>query len=76
MNKDHSLLSRTELEANLIRLKAELEDMEETVSFYFTHSAAHIKGGEAIRYEEDLRELKFEIAEIQRLLNTGSNTVV
>jgi DNA polymerase II large subunit len=67
MAKDYEVLGKSELESTLHRLKAELEDLEETTSFYFTHSAAHINGGEVLRDEETLAELKSDIVEIERL---------
>jgi hypothetical protein len=69
MTRDYKLLSRPELESALVRLKAELEDLKETVSFYFSNSAAHIKGGEVMRYEESLNELKCDISEIEGLMS-------
>lgn len=69
MAKDYSLLARPELESTLHRLKEKLEDVEETTNFHFTHSAAHISGGEALRDEEALAELKSEISEVEKLIS-------
>lgn len=68
MVKDDGLPGREELESTLHRLKAELEDLEETISFNFTHSAAHINGGEVSRDEESVTELKSEIAGLEGML--------
>jgi len=71
MANDHSSLNRLELESKLTRLKEELEDMEETTSFYFANSAAHINGGEVMRDEEVLTALKSDIAEIEGFLRSS-----
>jgi hypothetical protein len=68
MARDYSSLTRQELEATRLLLNAELEDLEETTSFYFSHSAAHINGGEVLRDEETLNELRFDIAAIEELM--------
>lgn len=68
MTKDYNLLNKPELESTLQKLKAELDDLEETVSFYLANSAAHISGGEVQRDEETLEELKSDIAEVEGLI--------
>lgn len=66
---DYDVLSKPELEAILLKLRAELEDLEETITFYFSNSAAHINGGEVLRDEETLEELKSEIAMVEGLIS-------
>jgi len=57
MVRDYKLLGRAELTSTLVRLKAEMEDLEETIRFYYLNSAAHINGGEVLRDEETMAEL-------------------
>ena len=66
---DYSSLSKTELELILKRLQSSFEDLEETINFNFTHSAAHIDGSQVRRDEESLRELKEEICKVKESLS-------
>ncbi len=66
---DYSSMSRAELEMTLKRLKGNLEDLEETISFNLTYSAAHIGGGQVRRDEESLSELKKQICRIEERLS-------
>lgn len=69
MVRDYKLLGRAELTSTLVKLRAEMEDLEETIRFYYLNSAAHINGGEVLRDEETMAELKSGIAEIEALIN-------
>ncbi len=60
---------RAALEARLKRLKEDLEDMEETLSFNLLHSSAHIPGRQVRQDEECLEELKKEISRIEKILS-------
>lgn len=62
-------MSKAELESALKRLKSNFEDLEETISFNFTYSVAHVDLGQVIRDEESLMELKEEIRSIEDLLS-------
>ena len=64
----YGLLTIDELQAILQRLRARHEDLEEAITFYLTHSAAHINSGEVRQDEETLRDMKEEIAGIERHL--------
>jgi hypothetical protein len=66
---DYSGMSKHELESTLKRLQADLEDLEETITFNFSHSAAHIGGGQVRKDEEALGELKEKIAGIKAALS-------
>jgi archaellum component FlaC len=69
MPREYSTMSRSELESELRRLKADLEDLEETVAFHLTNTAAHISGSSVARAEEEREELKKQIAEVEKLLS-------
>jgi predicted metalloenzyme YecM len=62
-------MNKTELEAELKRLKATLEDLEEVLEFNFTNTSAHISGRIVAKDEEELEKLKREIAKIEKLLS-------
>lgn len=69
MLKDYSVMNRSELELELKRLRADLEDLEETVAFHFANTAAHISGSSVARAEEEREALKKEISKIEKLLS-------
>ncbi len=60
---------RTALEAELKRLKEDLEDMEETLSFNLLHSSAHIPGRQTRQDAEYLEYLKKEVLRIEKILS-------
>jgi tetrahydromethanopterin S-methyltransferase subunit G len=67
MNYDS--MSKDELESTLKRLKSNLEDLEETITFNFSHTSDHI-GGKQVRKDEGiLRELKEEIEKVKKILS-------
>lgn len=66
--KDYENMGRAELEAELKRLRENLEDLEETLSYYYSATQAHIPGSFVRQDEEELRELKEELALVERLL--------
>ena len=66
---DYGSISKSELETILKRLKSRYYDLEETISFNFTYSTAHI-GGRQVRKDVDmLNELKAEIGRIEVILS-------
>ena len=62
------LMKKKDLESALRRLEADLEDLEETMSFNLSYTSAHIGGAQVRKDEEALDELRHEIARIQTLL--------
>ncbi len=62
-------MDKTGLEAELKRLRANLEDLEEVLEFNFTNTSAHIPGRIVAKDEEELEKLKIEIAKIEKLLS-------
>lgn len=69
MKKDYTLMNKNELQLELKRLRGNLEDLEETMQFNFTHSSAHISGEQVKKDDEILSMLKHEIAAIELLLS-------
>ena len=69
MSADYNAMSRAEIEHELKRLISDLEDLEETVSFHFNNTAAHISGGSVARAEEERETLKAQIANIEKRLS-------
>ncbi len=61
-------MEKTDLEAQLKGLEADLEDLEETISFNLSHSSAHIGGAEVRRDQEILEEMRQEVARLRALL--------
>jgi len=68
MSKEYHLFSRTELESVIVSLRAELEDLEETINYNFSNTCAHINGGEVLQDEETLEGLRVEIREVELLI--------
>lgn len=68
MAKDYAAMDKAALEAAIMRLKADFEDLKETMEFNFTHTSAHINAGQAASDEETLRELKEEFDMVQKML--------
>jgi ribosomal protein L29 len=68
MAKDYSSMSKEELEKELRRLKDNLEDLEETLGYYYSATQAHIPGGFVRQDEAELKELKADIARVEELL--------
>ena len=64
-HKDYSQMSTDELNAELKRLKDNLEDLEDTFAFNLTNTSAHINTGVVVEAEEELDELKAEIIKIE-----------
>ncbi len=62
-------MSRSELEAHLTRLRRRYEDLEETMTFNFANSTAHIGGGQVRKDVDMLNKLKEEINRIESILN-------
>lgn len=62
------LMKKKDLESALRRLEADLEDLEETMSFNLSYTSAHIGGAQVRKDEEALGELRQEIARIRTLL--------
>lgn len=72
MSKSYGLMSKTELELELKRLKENLEDLEELFNFNFTNTSDHISGKVVAKDEEELEKLKREIAKIEKLLSADN----
>jgi len=62
------LMKKKDLESTLRRLEADLEDLEETMSFNLSYTSAHIGGAQFRKDEETLEELRQEIDRIRTLL--------
>jgi hypothetical protein len=69
MRKNLDEMSNDELAAELKRLNEELDDLEETASFHFSHTSAHIGGGAVAEHEEELKKLREKIVLVEGLLN-------
>ncbi|MEW6585405.1 MAG: hypothetical protein AB1442_07300 [Nitrospirota bacterium] len=69
MERDYGSMSKAELGAVLKNLRESLGDLEETVQFNLTYSAAHISGEQVRKDEESLRLLREEIARLERLMS-------
>jgi hypothetical protein len=68
MPKDYSSMTKEELEKEHTRLKENLEDLEETLSYYYTATQAHIPGSFVKQDEAELNGLKENIAKVEELL--------
>jgi hypothetical protein len=66
--KEYKSMGQAELERELRRLRENLEDLEETVGYYYSVTKTHIPGSFVKQDEEELRELKEEIALVEGLL--------
>jgi hypothetical protein len=69
MLKDYNSMSKIELEAELRRLKDNLEDMEETFQFHMRNTSAHISSRVVKKGEQELERLGSEIKKIKKLLS-------
>ena len=69
MARDYTSLDRPALEAELKKLKGELEDLEDAIAFNLMNTSAHIPGKHVRRDEELLRGLKEDIATIEKMLD-------
>jgi len=69
MLKDYSSMNKAELEAELRRLKDNLEDMEETFQFHMRNTSAHISGRVVKKGEQELERIGTEIKKIKKLLS-------
>lgn len=69
--KDYLQMGPEQLEAELKRLRDNLEDLEDTFAFNLTNTSAHLNSGVVAEAEEELQELKDEIAKVQSLLGGG-----
>lgn len=69
MSKDYTSMEPQELQAELKRLKDELEDMEDTFNFNLTNTSAHLRSGIVAEHEDELLELKAEIEKVQGILS-------
>lgn len=69
MFKDYRSMNKAELEAELRRLKDNLEDMEETFQFHMRNTSAHISGRVVKKSEQELERLGTEIKKIKKLLS-------
>jgi hypothetical protein len=69
VSADYNAMSRAEIERELKRLISDLEDLEETMAFHFTNTAAHIPGSSVARSEEESQTLKAQIARLEKLLS-------
>jgi len=61
-------MSREELEAELRVLRENLEDLEETLSYYYSATQAHIPGSFVRKDEAELKELREEIKRVEEML--------
>jgi hypothetical protein len=73
LKKDYSSMSKADLQLALKNLRENLVDLEETVQFNLTYSAAHISGQQVRKDEESLRLLKEEIDRVERLMSEMSD---
>jgi hypothetical protein len=69
MLKDYSSMSKVELEAELRRLRDDLEDLEETFQFHLKNTSDHISGSVVVKGEKELEKLGIEIDKIKNLLS-------
>lgn len=67
-HKGTGTVSAAELEAELNRLRRRYEDLEEVITFNLTYSSAHIGSGEVRQDEEALKDLRDEIATVEKRL--------
>lgn len=58
---------REEVEAEILRLEGDLQDLEEAIQFEYTFTSAHIGGRQVKRDEEDLTRLRLRIAQLRAL---------
>ncbi len=65
---DYDSMSRAELEEHLKKLKHDFEDLEETFTFNFANSSAHIGGGQVRKDMDCLEEMKAEICRMEKHL--------
>lgn len=65
----HNTMSRYELSRRLKRLKSDYEDLQETISFHFNYTSAHISSKKVKKDEELLEDIKQEICSIEALLS-------
>ena len=70
-DKDYSQLNTDELKAEIRRLNGNLEDLEDTFTFNLTNTSAHLNAGVVAEAEEELGELRAEIAEIELILRSN-----
>jgi archaellum component FlaC len=68
VRKDYMSMSRSQLAAEVDKLKGRLEDMEDTFEFNLANTSAHISGELVAKHERELEDLRTEIAELERLL--------
>jgi septation ring formation regulator EzrA len=68
VRKDYTSMSRSQLAAEVEKLKGRLEDMEDTFEFNLANTSAHISGQLIAKHERELEDLRTEIAGIERLL--------
>jgi ubiquinone biosynthesis protein UbiJ len=64
----YDTMSINELEAELRRLHNRYDDLEEVITFHLTHSSAHIGSGEVRQDQETLKDLRDEIAAVDKRL--------
>jgi len=61
-------MDRNDMEKKLRKLREELEDLEDTFTFNITNTSAHLRSGVVAEHEDELNELKKEIARREVLL--------
>ena len=69
MKESYESMDKAQLEAELKKLKADLEDMEDTFNFNLTNTSAHLRSGIVAEHEDELEDLKKEIAQVEELLS-------
>lgn len=69
VEKDYSTMTAAEVNAEIKRLKDELEDLEDTFTFNLTNTSAHLRSGIVAEHEEEIEELNREIATLRTHLD-------
>jgi len=61
-------MDRIMMELELVRLREELEDLEDTFNFNLNNTSAHLGSGVVSEHEDEINCLRKEIARIEGLL--------
>jgi hypothetical protein len=66
--KDFATMTVSELGEHLLKLKADLEDVEEEKMFVLSQTGLHVSAGAVRNYGAELDSLKAQIEEAEQLL--------
>ena len=73
-DKHYETLDRAALEAELRRVRDQLEDVEETFNFRLTHTNAHLPDDFVFDHEHEMEELREKVRLLEVLLSEpGAN---